>query len=770
MPDYGHDLQVGTFLTPSNARPEAVVDLAVGTERAGLDLVTFQDHPYQPSFLDTWTLLTWVAARTSRVHVAGNVLNLPLRPPGVLARAVASLDLLSGGRAALGLGAGAFWDGIAAMGGPRLSPGEGVTALSEGIDVIRALWDADATGVVRVEGDHHRVVGAKRGPAPAHDVPIWLGAYKPRMLRLVGTKADGWLPSMGYLKPGDLARGNAVIDEAAAAAGRDPREIRRLLNLTPGGEGLLGDPADWADQLLGLALDDGIATFILGTDDARLIDRFGAEVAPALREMVAAERAHRGSGGADAAAATGRSARALAARLPDIDYDAVPPALAARAVEPGDREYAQVRSSYVWRGAPGLVLRPTTPDEVTSALAFARRQGVPIAVRSGGHGISGRSTNNGGIVIDVRGIDHVEVLDRERRIVRVGAGAVWGDVAAALAPHGLAISSGDYGDVGVGGLATAGGQGFLARSYGLTIDHVVGADVVLADGRQVRADATEHPDLFWGLRGAGGNLGIVTSFDIEATELGDVVFAVLVQQPTDLAEFLVAWGDLVEHSPRELTPFLTIAGGGPTQPAVAQAYHVWAGDDPDAAVAAIEPFLGLAPVAQQQAQLAPYAAVVAPHHNRHAGQARMTSVAAMVDHLDPATAGRLASLVGSGRLQMVQVRSVGGAVNDVPADAMAYGHRTAAFSLLGSVRAGAGAPDEWDALAAQGVYLSFQTDDHDLARVFPAGALDRLRALKATYDPENVFRANVPIPPAGTGTGAVSADVRGPAAAERVDR
>src|SRR5699024_9412448 len=134
----------------------------------------------------------------------------------------------------------------------------------------------------------------------------------------------------------------------------------------------------------------------------------------------------------------------------------------------------------------------------------------------------------------------------------------------------------------------------------------------------------------------------------------------------------------------------------------------------------------------------------------------MTSVSAMVDHLDPATAGTLASLVESGRLQMVQVRSVGGAVNDVPADAMAYGHRTAAFSLLGYVRTGAGAPGEWDELAAQGVYLSFQTDDHDLARVFPAGGLDRLRDLKARYDPENVFRANVPIPPAGTGTGAVS--------------
>src|SRR5690606_4992926 len=157
-----------------------------------------------------------------------------------------------------------------------------------------------------------------------------------------------------------------------------------------------------------------------------------------------------------------------------------------------DREYERVRSSYIWTGSPGLVLRPATAQQVAEAITYARSQDVPLAVRSGGHGISGRSTNDGGIVVDVGALDKVEVLDRERRLVRVGAGARWGDVARALSPHGLAISSGDYGDVGVGGLATAGGQGFLARSYGLTLDHVVGAEVALADGRIVRADAGQH--------------------------------------------------------------------------------------------------------------------------------------------------------------------------------------------------------------------------------------------------------------------------------------
>src|SRR5688500_9346683 len=231
MSDYGHELQFGTFITPQNQRPDDVVALARLTEQAGLDLATFQDHPYQPAFLDTWTLLSWVAARTETLRVSPNVLNMPLRQPAVVARAAASLDLLSGGRLELGLGAGAFWDAIEAMGGRRLSPGQAVDALSEAIDVMRGIWDVTERGGVRVDGEHHRVRGAKRGPEPAHDIGIWLGAYKPRMLRLTGRKADGWLPSLAYMSAGDLAPANRTIDDAATAAGRDPREVRRLLNV-----------------------------------------------------------------------------------------------------------------------------------------------------------------------------------------------------------------------------------------------------------------------------------------------------------------------------------------------------------------------------------------------------------------------------------------------------------------------------------------------------------------------------------------------------------
>lgn len=298
MTDYGHDLVFGTFVTPVAHPPLRPVELAVASERAGLDLVTFQDHPYQPSFHDTWTLMSFVAARTQRIRISGNVLNLPLRPPAVLARSAASLDRLSGGRLELGIGAGGFWDAIAAMGGRRLSPGESVRALAEAIAVLREVWAVDRPGGVRVDGEFYRVGGAKRGPAPAHDIPILVGAYKPRLLHLTGRLADGWLPSLPYLPdgPDSLVGMNARIDEGAVAAGRDPAAVTRLLNiggeLTAGGDGglLVGPPAQWAEQLADLALVHGISGFVLMTDDPVTIDRYAREVAPRTREIVAAER------------------------------------------------------------------------------------------------------------------------------------------------------------------------------------------------------------------------------------------------------------------------------------------------------------------------------------------------------------------------------------------------------------------------------------------------------------------------------------------------
>jgi hypothetical protein len=291
--DHGHDLHFGVFVTPAADQVEDVVTTALEADVLGLDSVSVQDHPYQPAFLDTWTLLTHVAARTERVTVFPNVANLPLRPPALLARSAASLDILSGGRVELGLGTGAFWDAIEALGGPRRTPREAVDALEEAIAVIRALWSPGRTP--RLDGAHYSLRGAKSGPFPVHPIGIWLGAYKRRMLQLTGRAADGWLPSLGYAAPEELPAMNAVIDEAAAEAGRAPADVKRLLNVSGSfaGDGFLqGPPAVWVEQLVGLALDEGFSGFVLMVDarDRRDMHVFAEEVVPSVRELVEAER------------------------------------------------------------------------------------------------------------------------------------------------------------------------------------------------------------------------------------------------------------------------------------------------------------------------------------------------------------------------------------------------------------------------------------------------------------------------------------------------
>ncbi|GAA2234738.1 LLM class flavin-dependent oxidoreductase [Herbiconiux moechotypicola] len=765
MPHYGHALRFGTFVTPLNSPVAAAVDRAILSEELGYDLVTLQDHPYQPSFHDTWTLLTWIAARTDRIHLAPNVLNLPLRQPAVLARSAASLDLLSGGRLDLGLGAGAFWDAIVAMGGSRLTPGQAVDALGEAIDVIRGIWDVSDRAPLHAGGEHHRVDGAKRGPAPAHDIPLWIGAYKPRMLRLTGRKGDGWLPSLSYLQPGDLTRGNAAIDEAARAAGRDPREIRRLLNiggrLTVGGGAptapysggpLEGPSGFWIDTLVELVVEEGIGTFILGSDDEGQLRRFADEVMPAVREQ--ADLALRASGIAvDGVERPVRNSISLAKRRGGIDYDSLPDSLVARAVEPGDAGFARVRSTYLRGGSPGIVLRVRSVEEVVDALGFARAHPeVAFAVRSGGHGISGRSTNDGGIVLDLSALDTIEVLDESTRRVRIGPGARWMDVAAELAAHGWALSSGDYGGVGVGGLATAGGVGWLVREHGLTIDHLRAVEIVLASGEVVRASDTENSELFWAVRGAGANFGVVVAFEFEVDEVGEVGWAQLAFDASDTTGFLERWGRTVEGAPRDLTSFLLMGGSRPGRPPVAQVMAVVDSSDPAVIVERLQPLAETAPLVDQSVQLVPYAALMAnAQGGDHDAQGEPAARSGLVEHITPEFAAAIARLLESGAVYFFQIRSVGGAVSDVDPSATAYANRSANFSVIafGSDRSRLDAL--WDELAPHfsGLYLSFETDlrPERVADAFPPATLARLRTLKARYDPANLFRDNFNLTP-----------------------
>jgi alkanesulfonate monooxygenase SsuD/methylene tetrahydromethanopterin reductase-like flavin-dependent oxidoreductase (luciferase family) len=290
MHDLGRAIKFGYFLIPNAESP--LLSIAQEVERRGLDYIAIQDHPYQRRFVDTWTLLSMIAATTSRIGLFPDVANLALRPPAVLAKAAASLDLLSGGRFELGLGGGGFPDAIEAYGGPRRTPSEALAALAEAIEVIRKVWSGDRN--LRFEGQHYHLRGAHSGPVPAHRIGIWLGVTGPRALKLAGRVADGWVPSFR----GDLAKVADMskrLDDAAAEAGRDSASIRRILNvngtITDGhSNGMLQGPVNqWADELTTLAISYGFDTFVFWGEGAGQLQRFAEEVVPAVRTQVAAE-------------------------------------------------------------------------------------------------------------------------------------------------------------------------------------------------------------------------------------------------------------------------------------------------------------------------------------------------------------------------------------------------------------------------------------------------------------------------------------------------
>jgi alkanesulfonate monooxygenase SsuD/methylene tetrahydromethanopterin reductase-like flavin-dependent oxidoreductase (luciferase family) len=293
-------VQFGISLVPATERLDRIREMVRAADEAALDLVGVQDHPYQHHFLDTWSLIPTLLAETRHISFFTDVANLPLRPPAVMAKAAASLDVLSGGRFELGLGAGGLPDIIAGFGGPRRTPGESVEALDEAIDVIRLLWSNERS--VSFDGKHYRLDDARPGPRPAHPIGIWLGAFKPRMLRLVGRKADGWLPSLRVLTRDELRAGNERIDAAAEQAGRDRGSIRRIINLQGvigeesaparselpvgylAGEPLAGS-ADWWAQTLAGFVDDGFDTLVFWPVDPEpgQIELLAGDVVPDLR-------------------------------------------------------------------------------------------------------------------------------------------------------------------------------------------------------------------------------------------------------------------------------------------------------------------------------------------------------------------------------------------------------------------------------------------------------------------------------------------------------
>ena len=293
--DYLRPVEFGLFVTPSAHALDncfALAELADGK----IEFLGVQDHPYQKSFVDTFTLLGALLERTEQVRVFPDVANLPLRSPALIAQSAATMDLLSGGRFELGIGAGAMWQAIAAMDGPTRTPGEAAAALKEAVEVIRMMWSGDRA--VRFHGKHYSLDGVHPGPRPAHDIGIWLGVGGPKLLNFLGAHADGWAPSNSFFPPKTLPDRQTAIDKGARDASREPSEIRRLYNIfgsiddIESDEIFHGTVEQWAEQLTSLVVETGMDTFIFGAQDDNYDQcrRFVNEVVPAVRERVAQAR------------------------------------------------------------------------------------------------------------------------------------------------------------------------------------------------------------------------------------------------------------------------------------------------------------------------------------------------------------------------------------------------------------------------------------------------------------------------------------------------
>ncbi|TDC38037.1 LLM class flavin-dependent oxidoreductase [Micromonospora sp. 15K316] len=292
MTDYQQPITFGLSLDPSRDKLPETRQLARAAAASGLAYLAVQDHAYQPGHLDTWTLISHLAAETERISFLTDVADLQLRPPTMLAKAGASLSVLTGGRIVLGVGSGPSSDAVAAMGGPRRSGAETITYTAEALQIMRRALAGEA---VRHLGEQHTVEGYRGGPVPPEPVPLWLGGQRPRMLTVAGRYADGWISPLNiYVPPAEVPARQQIIDDAARAAGRDPAQIRRVYNVIGaigprgGGTGLVGDVQLWVDTLTRWAVDLGFDTFIfwpVASPHAQL-RVFAERVVPAVREQV----------------------------------------------------------------------------------------------------------------------------------------------------------------------------------------------------------------------------------------------------------------------------------------------------------------------------------------------------------------------------------------------------------------------------------------------------------------------------------------------------
>ena len=446
--------------------------------------------------------------------------------------------------------------------------------------------------------------------------------------------------------------------------------------------------------------------------------------------------------------------------------------LAGRLIEPGDDDYDAART-VMYGGIdrrPAAIARVANVDDVRAVIAVARETGVELAIRSGGHSAKGDGTTDGGIVLDLHDLRAIEV-DPIAKTAWVETGNTAADVSQVAAEHGLAIGFGDTGSVGVGGITTGGGIGYLVRKHGLTIDNVLAADVVTADGMLLRADHESNPDLFWAIRGGGGNFGVVTRFLYRLADLPGIVGGMLFLPAT--AKTVERFVTLADQAPEELSTIANVMPC-PPMPFVDAAWHgklvifglmCFAGPA-EAGAAALQPFRDLAKVAGLDAPIADlvkpmtYPEMFPPEDPDYHPTA--VSLNLLLEHVDGPTAETVMRFLeaSDAAMRVAQIRVMGGAMARVPVDATAFVHRTSRImvNLAAFYEGEADKPrrEAWmhqfaDAIrqSDHGAYVNFVGDEGD-ARIhaaYPDGTYLRLSEAKRRYDPQNLFRLNQNIPP-----------------------
>jgi FAD/FMN-containing dehydrogenase len=430
---------------------------------------------------------------------------------------------------------------------------------------------------------------------------------------------------------------------------------------------------------------------------------------------------------------------------------------AGEVILPNDGGYDQASKTMFFKGAPAVIVKPKNPQEVAAALEFGQDNALAISIRCGGHSIAGFGTNTGGMVMDLSAINDVTVTNPKKGLVSIGGGAKWVDVGKKLQEHGLAISSGDTKTVGVGGLTLGAGIGWMVRKYGLAIDSMVGAEVVTANGEIVHTNESENPDLFWALRGGGGNFGVVTKFEFVAHPTHKVHAGVIMYSLDNLAQTLKGWRNVMRSADPSLNTIINVMSGVGDFPAAVMLLVCY--DSPNKAEAdkAIGALLKIGTVTSSDIKEKFYYEVLEDAHPPEGLRATVRNVFAkeFTDEI-------IDAIVERNKMQppfIMQIRSMGDVYRKISADAMAFAWRDSEVLMLSPTFLPLDATPEveaemvkpWGMIAkfGHGAYINFagQKNEEAVMECYPPQTLSRLKEIKRKYDPKNIFNQNINIQP-----------------------